>query len=97
VPRFGYCYPSVSKPLEQVMPTYHVVNAGGTTVLCFEHKGSYVDTLVEAKRPILRSAASPATSGTQRFSLMLATELLAEIEIRIEGVLAPWARRDASA
>jgi hypothetical protein len=76
------------------MPTYNVVNAGGTTVLRFEHKGSYADALVEAKRQILRSAASPATSGTQRFSLMLATELVAGIEIRIEGVLEPWARED---
>lgn len=77
------------------MPTYSVVNSGGTTILRFDHNGSYADALVEAKRQILRSAASPATSGTQHFNLMLATELLAEIEIRIEGVLEPWARGEA--
>ena len=76
------------------MLTYNVVDAGGSTVLRFEHKGSYAGALVEAKRQILRSAESPAKSGTQRCILMLATELLAEIEIRIEGVLAPWAREE---
>ena len=73
------------------MPTYSVINAGGTAVLRFNCGGSHTDALLEAKRQILRSAATPANSGVQHFDLMLATELVAKIEVHISGVLEPWA------
>jgi hypothetical protein len=38
--------------------------------------------------------ASPAEGGPQLFDLMLGAELVAEVEIRVEGVLAQRARGD---
>jgi hypothetical protein len=76
------------------MPNYHVTNAAGTEVLRFDYAGDHAGALLEAKRRLLRTVASPAEDGPQLFDLMRDADLIAEIEIRVEGVLAQRARED---
>ena len=74
------------------MPTFHVTNAAGIEVLRFDYADDYGGALLEAKRQILRTVASPAEGGPQLFDLMLGAELVAEVEVRVEGSLESWAR-----
>jgi hypothetical protein len=76
------------------MPSYRVTNAAGIEVLRFDYAGDHAGALLEAKRQLLRTVASPAEGGPQLFDLMLDADLMAEIEIRVEGVLAQRARGD---